>query len=143
MRAPKAHRRRPCRPQNQQRQIVQSVQGKVREIYGFLPDERRSSKQNALIILTTMEKWFYFCRPTNLAFHDITIGKVTPKALQSLLGLRVNFFPTPLFPTLSINKIMERFEKDLHICSVFAGSEGIIPLSNLKIYVRSKWKPPA
>ena len=38
---------------------------------------------------------------------------------------------------------MQRFERDLHIRSVFAGSEDLIPLSNLKIYVRSKWAPPA
>ena len=44
---------------------------------------------------------------------------------------------------LNINKIMERFETDLHICSVFSGSEDLIPLTNPKIYVRSKWKPPA
>ena len=90
-----------------------------------------------------MEKWFYFCRPTNLAFHDLTIGKVAPRALQSLLGLGVNFYPTPLRPTLNIDKSMERFERDLHIRSVFAGSEELIPLANPKIYVRSKWTPLA
>ena len=62
-----------------------------------------------------MEKWFYFCQPTNLAFHDLTIGKVAPKALQSLLGLGVDFCPTHLHPTPNINNSMERFERDLHI----------------------------
>ena len=38
---------------------------------------------------------------------------------------------------------MERFERYLHICSVFAGSEELIPLANPNIYVRSKFKPPA
>ena len=38
---------------------------------------------------------------------------------------------------------MQRFERDLHIRSVFAGSEELIPLANPKIYVRSKWTPPA
>ena len=69
-----------------------------------------------------MGKWFYFFRPTNLAFHDLTIGKVDPKALQSLLGLGVNFCHIPLRPTLNIDKIMERFERDQNICSVFSGS---------------------
>ena len=90
-----------------------------------------------------MEKWFYFFRPINPIFHDITTGKVAPRALQSLLGLGVNFCPTPLRPTLNTNKSMERFKRDLHICSVFAGSEELIPIANPKIYVRSKWKPPA
>ena len=38
---------------------------------------------------------------------------------------------------------MERFDRDLHIRSVFAGSEDLIPLTNPKIYIRSKWKPRA
>ena len=38
---------------------------------------------------------------------------------------------------------MQHFERDLHICSVFAGSEDLVPLYNPKIYVRSKWSPPA
>ena len=36
---------------------------------------------------------------------------------------------------------MERFERDLHIWSVFAGSENLIPLANPKIYIRSKCRP--
>ena len=50
----------------------------------------------------------------------------------------VNFCPIPLCPTLNINKSMERFERDLHIRSVFAGSEDLIPLANVNIYIRSK-----
>ena len=38
---------------------------------------------------------------------------------------------------------MERFERDLHIRSVFSGSEDLIPIANPKIYVSSKWTPPA
>ena len=88
-----------------------------------------------------MQKWFYFCQPTNLAYHYLTIGKVSPKVLQSLLGLGVNYFPTPLRPTLNINKSMEQFESNFHIWSVFAGSEDIMPLANPKIHIKSKWKP--
>ena len=102
--------------------------------------ERRLEKQNALLIITAMEKWFYLCRPTNLTFHNLMIGKVAPKVLQSLPGLGINFYPTPIHPTLNIDKSMDRFERDQHIWSVFAGSEDIIPLANPKIYIRSKWK---
>ena len=38
--------------ENRRRQIAQSVKEKVKESYGFLPDKRRSAKQNALVILT-------------------------------------------------------------------------------------------
>ena len=95
-------------------------------------------KQNELLIITAMENWFYFCRPTNLAFHNLTIGKVSPKALQLLLGLGVKFCPTLLRPTLNIDKSMECFERDLHIWGVFAGSKDLIPLANPKIYISSK-----
>ena len=60
-----------------------------------------------------------------------------------MLGVGVNFFPTPLRPMLNIDKSMECFERDLHIRSVFAGSEELIPLANPKIYVRLKWTLPA
>ena len=90
-----------------------------------------------------MEKWFYFYRPTNLAFHDVTISKVAPKSLLSLLGLGVNFCPTPVRPTLNIDKIIESFDTYMHINSIFAVSEDLIPLANPKIYMRSKWKPCA
>ena len=59
---------------NRRRQIAWLVQEKARESYGFLLDELRSAKKNALVIFTTTEKWFYFCRPTNLAFQDLTIS---------------------------------------------------------------------
>ena len=81
----------------------------MRETYGFLPDERQFAKQNELIILTIIEKWFYFFRPTNPALHNLTVGKVAPKLLQSLLGLGVNLCPTPLCPRLNIDKSMECF----------------------------------
>ena len=68
---------------------------------------------------------------------------VAPRASQPLLGLGINFCPIPLRPTLSIDKIMERFERALHIRSIFAGSEELILLANPKIYVRSKWTPLA
>ena len=60
-----------------------------------------------------------------------------------MVGIGVNFCPTPLRPTLNINKGMERFERDLNIRSVFTGSEDLILLANPKIYIRPKWKPCA
>ena len=87
-----------------------------------------------------MQKWFYFFQKNNLAFHDLTIGKVASKSLQLLLGLRVNFCLTPLCPTLNTDKSMEQFDRDFHIQSVFAGSKDLMPLANPKIYIRSKWK---
>ena len=41
--------------------------------------------------------------------------------------------PTPLRPTLNINKSMDKFDRDLHIWIVFAGIKDLVPLANLKI----------
>ena len=81
------------------------------------------------------EKVVLLLPTTNLAFHDLTIGNVSPKALQSLLGLGVKKIPTPLRPMLAIDKSMEKFNRYLYIWSVFAGSEDLMPFSNPKIYI--------
>ena len=47
--------------ENRRLQIARLFKDKVRESYGFLPDERRLAKKNVLLILTAMEKWFYLC----------------------------------------------------------------------------------
>ena len=52
-----------------------------------------SRQKKALIILTNIQKWFYFCRTNNLAFHDLMIGKVAPQVLVSLLGPGVKISP--------------------------------------------------
>ena len=134
----KAHQSQPSRPRKPTAPNHAVSQRKGEGKLRLPPDKRRLAKQNALLILTAMEKWFYFCQPKNLAFHDITIDKVAPKALQSLLELGVNFCPTPLRPTLNIDKSMVGFDRDLHIRSVFSGREDLIPLANPKIYIRSK-----
>ena len=113
------------------------VEGKI-----WLPSRWTAlGKKKLLLILTTMQKWFYFCQPTKIAFHDLRIGKVSPKALKSLWGLGVKLCPANLLPMLYIDKSMEQFERDLHIRSVLAGSEDLMPLANPKIYISSKWKP--
>ena len=47
----------------------------------------------------------YFCKPTNLAFHDLTSEYKPPPNLRSLLGLGLKFIPTP-FRTTTFEKIM-------------------------------------
>ena len=47
------------------------------------PFRMSNTRQNkSLLILTNMQKWFYFCGQDNLAICNLTIGKVAPKALQ-------------------------------------------------------------
>jgi hypothetical protein len=98
--------------QNKDRQIGQSVQTKVKEAYGFLPSSK-SIFQNACYLLRNMSVWYYFARPTNLAFHDLTPGKVMPSALKSLLGLSMKFIPTPKFTTHHMMPLLDCFQCDL------------------------------
>ena len=40
--------------------------------FGFASDPTLSTRHNASITLATMPTWYYFSRPSNLAFHDFT-----------------------------------------------------------------------
>ena len=96
--ARKAHRNRPSRPRKPTAPNHAVGQRKGEWKLQIPPRWAALGKKNALLILNAMEKWFYFWQPTNLAFYDLTIGKVAPKALKSLLGIGVNFCPTPSPP---------------------------------------------
>lgn len=93
-----------------------------------------------------MTTWYYFARPSNLAFHDLTPGKVVPPAARSLLGLSLKFIPTPKVTTCDLQPSFTRFERDLHIKAYFAGDDSLISKLGMneapKLYVRSNWTPP-
>jgi hypothetical protein len=44
-----------------------------------------------------MPIWYYFARPTNLAYHDLTTYIKPPPGLPKLLGLGHKFIPTPRY----------------------------------------------
>ena len=54
-----------------------------------------SKRHNASITLAKMPTWYYFSRPSNMAFHDFTKRHKPQKNLRSLLGLCLKFIPTP------------------------------------------------
>jgi hypothetical protein len=96
-----------------------------------------------------MPTWYYFSRPTHLAFHDFTLHKMPPKNLKSLLGLGLKFIPTPT-NTNNWSKIktsgLERLKRSLRLRFYFANN----PTNNTedktdydpKTYVPSSWSPP-
>ena len=94
-----------------------------------------------------MPTWYYFARPSNLAFHDFTKKHKPEKYLRSLLGLGLKFIPTPSL-TNSWSRLRkssyDRLFRSVHLRFHFAGRQ----LSKMrtsydpKLYVRSKWTPP-
>ena len=95
-----------------------------------------------------MPIWYYFARPSNLAFHNFTTTKKPPKNLQSLLGLGLKFIPTPPY-THSWSKIKTstfyRFKRSLHLKFHFASElneEDDNSNYNPRMYLPSSWTPP-
>ena len=99
-----------------------------------------------------MPAWFYFSRPTNLAFHNLTSTLTPPRYLKSLLGLGLKFIPTPRKTTAwsELSKVdpmrphgFPRLHRDLHLRCHFAGnSMNDEEDYNPRMYLTSKWTPP-
>ena len=102
-----------------------------------------------------MPTWYYFCRPTNLAFHDLTTIHPAPPYLQSLLGLSLKFCPVPKYTSNNLYNTFNRLHHDLHLKTFFAGHDDQNNKNNNdndddddddfdpKMYVKSHWKPPS
>jgi hypothetical protein len=90
-----------------------------------------------------METWYYFARPNNLAFHDLTENKIAPTNIRSLLGLGLKFCPTPRYTTSPkvIEKTLERMERDLYLKVYYAGTTSKLADINMRMYVRSSFRP--
>ena len=121
-----------------------SVEKKYENAYGFIANPKLTARHNAYNQIGLMPRWFYFSRPTNLAFHDLTRqSTVKPKNLKALLGLGLKFCPIPRFTTHAPVDNLARFERDLFCKIYFSGrppdqQEPINP----RLYVASGWQPP-
>jgi hypothetical protein len=69
----------------------------MKQAYGFSSDPDKTLHQNAQQALGDMPIWYYFARPTNLAYHDLTSTIKPPLGLPKLLGLGSKFIPTPRY----------------------------------------------
>ena len=94
-----------------------------------------------------MPTWYYFSRPSNMAFHDFTKRHKPQKNLRSLLGLGLKFIPTPGL-TNSWSRLKkssyDRLFRSVHLRFHFAGkppSEGTTSYDP-KLYIHSTWTPP-
>lgn len=89
-----------------------------------------------------MAAWFYFDRPTHLAYHDFTTFITPPKNLRSLLGLGLKFIPSPRFTTGNVTDTLTRLRRDLWLKTFFAGSSIDDDDYEPKMSVKSGWSPP-
>ena len=115
--------------------------------FGFVGDPTISKRHNTSITLANMPTWYYFSRPSNMAFHDFTKRQKQQKNLRSLLGLGLKFIPTPSLTNCWSRlkqSSYERLFRSVHLRFHFAGkppSKGTTTYDP-KIYVHSTWTPP-
>jgi hypothetical protein len=96
-----------------------------------------------------MPAWYYFSRPTNLAFHDLRRSKllktILPTNVKSLLGLGLKFCPTPRHTTNStiVASTLTRHLRDLQLKHYFLKNPPENDDTyNPRLYIKSKWVPP-
>ena len=115
--------------------------------FGFVGDPTISKRHNASITLAKMPTWYYFSRPSKMAFHDFTKRHKPQKNLRSLLGLGLKFIPTPSLTNCWSRlkqSSYDRLFRSVHLRFQFAGkppSEGTTTYDP-KLYVHSTWTPP-
>lgn len=129
--------------ENQEKLEIEHIQMGIRLAFGYIADSALTPSHNAFNVLCNMPAWYYFDRPSHLAFHDLTTLVSPPKNLRSLLGLGLKFCPTPCYTTYNLNPTLNRFKRDLWLKTFFAGN----PLEandtyTSKMYVKSSWTPP-
>ena len=115
--------------------------------FGFVGDPTLSKQHNASITLAKMPTWYYFSRPSNMAFHDFTKRHKPHKNLRSLHGLGLKFILTPSLTNCWSRlkqSSYDRLFRSVHLRFHFAGkppSKGTTTYDP-KIYVHLTWTPP-
>ena len=93
-----------------------------------------------------MPAWAYFCRPTNLAFHDLTLHTPPPRNLRSLLGLSLKFIPNPRFNVPwgdYESKTFERLTRNFKVKAFMAANLDVVDEEfNPRLYQPTDWTPP-
>ena len=115
--------------------------------FGVIGDPTISKRHNASTTLAKMPTWYYFSRPSNMAFHDFTKRHKPQKNLRSLLGLGLKFIPTPSLTNCWSRLKQSSYDRlfhSVHLRFHFAGkppSEGTTTYDP-KIYINSTWTQP-
>ena len=115
--------------------------------FGFVGDPTISKRHNASITLAKIPTWYYFSRPSNMAFHDFTKRHKPQKNLRSLLGLGLKFIPTPSLTNCWSRlkqSSYDRLFRSVHLRFHFGGKHPseVTTTYDPKIYVHSTWTTP-
>ena len=88
-----------------------------------------------------MPHWFYFSKPSNLAFHNLCTRLQPPPNLRSLLGLGLKFCPAPKYTFHDTISTLIRFSKNMKLKVFYAGETDDPEHYNPKMYVQGNWVP--
>ena len=106
-------------------QVTTTIENKIKQQFGFIADPKKTLLHNASSALANTPTWYYFSRPSHLAFHNFTQQKQPAKILRSLLGLGLKFIPTPQRTNIWKNlekTTMPKFQCVIHLHFHFAGT---------------------
>jgi len=80
-----------------------------------------------------------------MVFHDLTEGRICPPDCKTLFGLGSKFVIQPEWTTSNsdINLSFDRFDRNIQVKSFFADMGEDDDMGSSKLYVKSKWIPPA
>jgi hypothetical protein len=90
------------------------------KFYGFVPDPAKTPKENARKAFAEMPCWYYFCRPSNLACHNLTTRIKPPPNWRYLLGLGLNFCPRARYTNYNLDSMEKRFREDIYKKTAYA-----------------------
>lgn len=116
------------------------------EAYGLIADLSLSPARASAKAVGDTPTRAYFSRQSNLAFHDLTPGKIVPQQARTVLGLNLKFIPTPRRTTASttIAEAIDRLDRDISLKTFFAGEEKKDDDDEYHpaLYMKSEWRPP-
>jgi hypothetical protein len=107
--------------------------------FGFVADPTKTPLHNAANMLSTMPYWYYSTRPINSSCHNLCQHIPPPTNYKSLLGLGLNYIPTPRYTNCNnMTNFLERFRQDIYIKMFMAHQSTTMP----RLYQRSDLAPP-
>ena len=123
--------------------IINKIKSAIHKSYGFIANPHLTPLHNASIILQNMPIWHYFSRPSNLEMHDMTLPETKlPKCIRTVLGLGLQFCPTPKFLNRKPSHTFARLRKDFLTKVFFSGRPQVNEeVFEPKMHFSSEWEP--
>lgn len=124
--------------------ILNTASEQIRKRFGFVPNQAISVHKNARCIVGDTPPNTYFPPIQKLAFHDLTSKHKLPPTANQLLGLGLNFIPTPRINITSqeLEQTISRFERDIGLKVFFAGDNSTETYDPKSLRGKSKWRAP-